>query len=273
MTLLTEAEPQRGVPLPIVPGIARIVAPNPGAFTYHGTNTYLIAEDDGFAVLDPGPEDAGHRAAILAATGGRVRRILLSHTHIDHVEGMAALKSATGAPSYGFHASADAGFSPDVPLYDGDAVGPWTALYTPGHAADHLCFARADGVVFTADHIMSWSTSIVSPPGGSMTDYFASLRRMLARDDTLHLPGHGPPITDPRGHAEFLLAHRLQREAAIAGKLAEGPQTAMALVEALYVGLAERLKQPAVRSVTAHLHKLRDEGRAVEAGEVWRATS
>ena len=271
MTLLTEPEPQRGTPVLVTAGILRIVAPNPGAFTYYGTNTYLIADDGGFSVLDPGPANADHLAAILAATGGRVKKILLSHTHNDHLDGLPALKAATSAPSYGFHLSADAGFTPDIPLRDGDEVGPWTALHTPGHAADHLCFARADGVVFTADHIMSWSTSIVSPPGGNMTDYFASLRRMLARTDTLHLPGHGPPITAPRTHGEFLLTHRLHREAAIAAKLATGPQTAMALVDALYIGLADRLKPAAARSVTAHLHKLRDEGRAVEERDVWQA--
>ena len=273
MTFLTEPEPVRGAVLPIAPGISRIVAPNPGGFTYHGTNTYLIEDDGGFSILDPGPASDPHLQAILKATNGRVKKILLSHTHNDHLDNLPALQAATGAPTYGFHASAVAHFTPDIPLHDGDTVGPWTALHTPGHASDHLCFARADGTVFTADHIMSWSTSIVSPPDGDMTAYFASLRRMLARDDSLHLPGHGPPITETRPYAQFLLNHRQQREDAIAEKLAIGPQTAIALVEALYIGLADRLKPAAARSVTAHLHKLRDEGRASATGEVWHPTA
>jgi glyoxylase-like metal-dependent hydrolase (beta-lactamase superfamily II) len=271
MTFLTEPEPPRGVVLPVAPGIARIVAPNPGPFTYHGTNTYLIAEEGGYSVLDPGPSDAGHLQAILAATGGRVHRILLSHTHADHLDGLPALQAATGAPSCGFHASADPRFTPDIPLHDGDCVGSFAVLHTPGHAADHVCLARAEGLVFTADHVMSWSTSIVSPPGGNMRQYFSSLERMLARSDRLHLPGHGPPMAEPHAYVRFLLDHRRQREAAIAGTLARKPHSPAELVETLYVGLAERLKPAATRSVTAHLEKLREEGRAFETGGIWRA--
>jgi len=271
MSFLTEPEPLRGVTTPVAEGILRIVAPNPGAFTYHGTNTYLIDGEGGFTVLDPGPGDAGHLQAVLAATGGRVAKILLSHTHADHLDGLSALQAATGAPAYGFHRSADRRFAPDVPMQDGDGVDGWTALHTPGHAADHLCFARADGVVFTADHVMSWSTSVVSPPGGNMRHYFASLNRMLERDDRLHLPGHGPAMREPRSYVQYLLDHRRQREAAIVAALTVGPQTAAELVEALYVGLAERLKPAAARSVTAHLEKLAEEGRAEASGMVWRA--
>ena len=270
MKFLTEPEPTRGTVLPVADGIRRVVAPNPGPFTYHGTNTYLIDSDAGLMVLDPGPDDASHREAILAATGGRIAKILLSHTHADHLDGLAALQAATGAPSHGFHASADPRFVPDMPLHDGDTLEGWTALHTPGHAADHLCFARDDGVVLTADHIMSWSTSVVSPPGGHMGQYFASLRRMLARDDRLHLPGHGPPLAEPRGYVQHLLDHRQQREAAILAALATGPQTAAGLVDALYVGLAERLKPAASRSVTAHLEKLRDEGGARMSDGIWQ---
>jgi glyoxylase-like metal-dependent hydrolase (beta-lactamase superfamily II) len=271
VNFLTEPEPRRGVTLAVAEGIQRIVAPNPGAFTYHGTNTYLIDGADGVTVLDPGPDDAGHLQAILAAAGGRVGKILLSHTHADHLDGLPALRAATGAPAYGFQRSADPRFTPDIPIRDGDSVDGWTALHTPGHAADHLCFARQDGVVFTADHVMSWSTSVVSPPGGNMRHYFASLERMLARDDRLHLPGHGPAMREPRGYVQYLLDHRRQREAAIVAALAAGPQTAADLVEALYVGLAERLKPAAAHSVTAHLEKLGEEGRAASNGEVWRA--
>ncbi len=268
MSFYSEAEPVRGDVLPAAPGISRIVAPNPGGFTYWGTNTYLIDEGDGFAVLDPGPDSESHLVAILKATGGRVKRIVVSHTHPDHIDGLPALKAATGAPTYGYFASATPVFTPDIPLHDNDVVAGWTALYTPGHAADHLCFAR-DGVVLTADHIMSWSTSIVSPPQGNMTQYFASLRRMLAREDALYLPGHGPGIPDPARYGNFLLQHRLQREAAIGNALSAGPQTPGELVLALYVDLKPALRPAAERSVLAHLHKLRDDGVAREDGGVW----
>lgn len=271
MAFLTEPEPPRGQTLPVLPGIARLVAANPGPMTYRGTNTYLIDGPDGITVLDPGPDQAEHVAHILAATGGKVARILLSHTHPDHLGAVPALKAATGAPVFSFHRSQDPAHTPDQPLQDGDTVAGWTALHTPGHASDHLCFARADGVVFTADHVMSWSTSIVSPPHGHMGDYFASLRRLLARPDTTYLPGHGPPIEDPHPFVRALLAHRAQREAAIAAALAGGPRGTLELVDALYSQITPNLRPAAERNVIAHLHKLRDEGRAVEDGAVWRA--
>ena len=271
MSFYTEAEPVRGAVLEAAPGIGRIVAPNPGGFTYWGTNTYLIAEPGGFAVLDPGPENADHLAAVLRATDGRVTRILVSHTHHDHIAGLPGLQAATGARTYGYHTSAEAAFTPDVGLEDGDVVAGWTALFTPGHAADHVCFAR-DGVVLTADHIMSWSTSIVSPPQGNMGQYFASLRRMLAREDTMYLPGHGPAVPDPARYGAFLLNHRLQREAAIGNALAAGPRTPAELVLALYVDLKPALRPAAERSVLAHLHKLRDDGAARENDGVWVAS-
>jgi len=271
MALLTEPVPPYGEVLPVLPGISRIVAANPGPMTYHGTNTYLIEGEDGLSVLDPGPDQAEHVARIVKAAGGHVARIILSHTHPDHLGAVPALKAATGAPVYSFHRSQDPSHTPDHPLHDGDMVAGWTALHTPGHASDHLCFARADGVVFTADHVMSWSTSIVSPPHGNMADYFASLRLLLARPDTTYLPGHGPPITDPHPFARALLAHRAQREAAIANALLSGAKSPAALVEALYSQITPNLRAAAQRNVIAHLHKLRDEGRAVEDGEVWRA--
>jgi glyoxylase-like metal-dependent hydrolase (beta-lactamase superfamily II) len=271
MAFLTEPEPPRGVPIDAIPGIRRIVAANPGPMTYHGTNTWLADGPDGAIVLDPGPDDAAHVRHILDATGGRVKLILLSHTHADHLGAVAALRVATGARVYGFHRSADPAFAPDIPLQDGDVVEGWTALHTPGHAADHLCFARADGVVFTADHVMTWSTSVVSPPGGDMADYFASLRRLLAREDRVYLPGHGPPRHNPRPYAQELLDHRIKREAAILAALAEGPRDAPSLVAMLYTPLNPRLQAAAGRNVLAHLQKLRREGRATPDGEAWRA--
>jgi glyoxylase-like metal-dependent hydrolase (beta-lactamase superfamily II) len=270
MAFLTEPEPTRGVVLPAVDGIARIVAPNPGPMTYHGTNTWLIDSDDGFSVLDPGPDDATHVRAILDATGGRVARILLSHTHLDHLGAVPALRVATRAPVFGFHRPQEPGFAPDVGLHDGDEVAGWTALHTPGHATDHLVFARADGVVFSADHVMSWSSTVVSPPHGDMTDYFASLHRLLARDDRLYLPGHGPPLHDPMQLAQDLLNHRLQREAAIVTALEGGPKASEELVAVLYAQVNPALHRAAERNVVAHLGKLAREGRAVQDGAAWR---
>ncbi len=269
MAFLTEPEPKRGVALPVVPGISRIVACNPSLMTYHGTNTYLIEADDGFVVLDPGPDNDGHLKDILTATQGRVSAILLSHTHSDHLGATAALKARTGATTFAFHLSADPAFSPDVLLRDGDTVAGMTAIHTPGHASDHLCFARPDGIVFSADHVMSWSNSIVSPPGGDMAAYVASLRLMLARDDRLYLPGHGPPLPNPKPYVEDLLNHRLKREKAIVRTLRCGPFTTWDLVDRLYSKTHPWLRQAAERNVVAHLLKLQAEGLVQPDGEHW----
>ncbi len=260
LALLTEPEPPRGIAFSVAPGVRRLVAPNPGPYTYHGTNTYLIEGVGGTTVLDPGPDDAGHVAAILEAAG-KVARIFVTHAHPDHVGALEALRRATGAPV----------FSRRDGLADGTQVGIWTALHTPGHAPDHICFARGDGVVLTGDHVMSFSTSVVFPPAGDMAAYMASLRRLLQReDDALFLPGHGPPLPDPRGFTEALLTHRLEREAAIRDALRDGPQTAAAIVQRLYVPLDPRLRGAAEASVTAHLLKLQAEGAAAADGTVWR---
>ena len=255
MNFLTEPEPARDVPTPVAPGIRRIVANNPGAMTYWGTNTYLL--DDG-TVVDPGPDDSAHVAAILAA--GSVTRILVSHAHPDHVGALPALRAATGAPVFAWH----------DPLVDNDRVGDWQALHTPGHAPDHLCFAGPGGVLFSADHVMAWSTSVVNPPAGAMAAYFASLRRLLARDDGLYLPGHGPPLATPRPFVEALLEHRLAREASILAALGPAPIGTRALTEQLYGFADPRLLRAAERNVIAHLDKLAAEGRAVRRDDGWR---
>jgi len=270
MAFLTEPEPAREVATEVAAGVRRIVAANPGPMTYHGTNTYLIAGADGVSVLDPGPDDAAHVAAILRAAGGRIARILLSHGHHDHFGAVAALRAASGAPVCGYAPSQAEGPDPDVPLADGAVVAGLRVLHTPGHAADHLCFARGDGVIFTADHVMTWSTSIVSPPAGDMAAYFASLRRLLGRNDRLLLPGHGPPLAAPRSYLHELLAHREQREAAILAALADGERTPAALVEMVYVALDRRLRAAAERNVLAHLLKLHAEGRALPQNGRWR---
>ena len=269
MPFLTEPEPRRGVAHAVAPGIRRIVAPNPSVMTYWGTNTYLIEHPGGLLLLDPGPDDAAHVQAVLAAIDAPVAGILLSHTHHDHLGATAALRAATGAPVYAWHAPAAPGFTPDHALHDGDDACGWTALHTPGHASDHLCFAGPGGVLFSADHVMSWSSSVVGPPGGSMVAYFDSLRRLLGRDDRLYLPGHGPPLPDPRPFVADLLAHREQREAAILGALTDAPQTAMGLTEQLYSKIDPTLKRAAERNVMAHLQKLAGEHRAEERPGGW----
>ena len=270
MAFRTEPEPPRGIAVTVAPGIRRLVADNPGPMTYHGTNTYLIDSPGGTLVLDPGPDDAAHVAAVLAAARPVVA-ILLSHTHIDHVGAVPAMRAATGAPVHGWHIPAIPDFAPDVLLRDGDAALGWTALFTPGHAADHLCFAGPDGVVFSADHVMGWSSTVVSPPLGDMAAYLGSLRRLLARSDRLFLPGHGPPVPDPALLVQELLDHRLAREAAILGALGRTPATTRALTNSLYCDLDDRLRRAAERNVIAHLLKLRDDGLALDGPGGWTA--
>lgn len=269
MAFLTEPAPERGACLPVIPGVSRIVANNPSLMTYHGTNTYLIETEQGLVVLDPGPDDAGHLDDIMRATDGALAAILLSHTHSDHLGATAALKARTGARTYAFHLSGDPAFEADVLLRDGESVFGMTALHTPGHASDHLCFARPDGVVFSADHVMSWSSSIVSPPGGDMAAYCASLERMLGRDDGLYLPGHGPPLPEPKLYVRDLLDRRIARENEIAAALEAGPVGTWDLVDRLYSKTDPWLRRAAERNVVAHLLKLRAEGRAVEVDGSW----
>ncbi len=271
MAFLTEARPVRGALHPVLPGIHRVVADNPSQMTYHGTNTYLIEDADGVTVLDPGPDSPAHVADIMRLTPAPIVRILLSHTHHDHLGATAALQAATGAPTYGWHVSATASFVPDCQLQDGDSAAGMVAVYTPGHAADHICFARPDGVLFSADHVMGWSSSIVSPPGGNMAAYVASLQLLLGRDDAIYLPGHGPLIRDPHPYVQSLLDHRIAREQAIAREIARAPCNTVGLVEALYSKIDPLLKLAAERNVLAHLQKLQTEGRALQDGGLWRA--
>jgi glyoxylase-like metal-dependent hydrolase (beta-lactamase superfamily II) len=276
MPFLTEPEPERGAILPVMPGISRIVAANPGPMTYHGTNTYLIETPDGIVVLDPGPEDhPEHVAAIVRATGPNIALIVVSHTHHDHVGAVPALREATNVPTVGFRDSGSETFEADIKLGHGDMVAGMQAIHTPGHASDHLCFAlpMQDGtaVLFSADHVMSWSTSIVSPPGGDMMDYFASLRLLLDRTDDVYLPGHGPPLSEPRALVREMLTHRMMREQAIERALAKGASGTYALMDTLYSQVHPRLRRAAERNVLAHLLKLEAEGKVQREGELWRA--
>jgi glyoxylase-like metal-dependent hydrolase (beta-lactamase superfamily II) len=270
----------------IAPGVRRVLCNNPGPFTFRGTNTYLIGGGSSVAVLDPGPVDAAHLGAILAATAGeRITHILVSHTHRDHSPGAAALQAATDAPSYAFgpHAtpgveSGDHAFQPDVKLPDGVRLegGDWavTPIFTPGHCGNHLCFAlEGTGILFSADHVMSWSTSVVSPPDGNMRDFMTSLAKLRAREgrDHLYLPGHGPKLPDPMPFLDGLAEHRRRREARIIAALrADSAMEIPALVAQVYGPLDPRLVTAAGRSLLAQLLMLEEDGVAHREGEAWR---
>ena len=269
MAFLQEPEPQRGIRLPVLPGIGRIVARNPGIMTYHGTNTYLIDEADGLTIIDPGPPDPQHVADILTAAGDtKITRIVLTHSHFDHMGAAESLKAATGAPVYAFHISAMPGYTADVLLRDDTEFAGLTALHTPGHASDHLCFqySASDGskILFSGDHVMSWSSSIVSPPEGDMLAYYRSLRRVMSRNDAFYLPGHGPKLPEPQNLAAELLAHREKRENAILAALQTQDWSIAALAHELYAKSDPSLKVAATRNVLAHMLKLKAEGRVTE---------
>jgi glyoxylase-like metal-dependent hydrolase (beta-lactamase superfamily II) len=275
----------------VAPLVRRLLCNNPGPFTFRGTNTWLIGRGE-VAVLDPGPEDPDHLQAILRATQGeRITRVLISHTHRDHSPGAAALVAATGAATLGFgphRTPADAGgeggdhdFRPDVALPDGGVVesDSWrlTALHTPGHCANHLCFAleteQGAELLFSGDHVMSWSTTVVSPPDGDMADYMRSLAKLAGLAHRLYLPGHGPPLPDPAAFLAALAAHRREREAKVLDALrAARRATARELVGAVYgPELDPRLVAGAARSLLAHLIKLAAEGEAVRDGDRFEA--
>ncbi|MCX7932624.1 MAG: MBL fold metallo-hydrolase [Rhodovarius sp.] len=272
----------------IAPGIRRIICRNPGPYTFRGTNTWIIGEGR-VAVLDPGPADPDHLEALLRALEGEVvTHILISHTHRDHSPGAAALKAATGAPTLGFgphltppEAGGEGGdhaFRPDITLADGAEVTGhgWRliALHTPGHCANHLCFAWPDrAALFSGDHVMSWNTSVVSPPDGDMRAYMMSLARLRAREgqDRLYLPGHGPPLPDPMPFLDALAAHRRKREARVIAALREaGSATAQALVGPVYGPMDPGLIGAAGRSLLAHLLMLEEEGLVRREGDLWR---
>lgn len=256
---------------PVAPRVRRIVARNPGPFTYKGTGTYVVGEGE-VAVIDPGPDLSEHIEALLASLEGeRVSHILVTHTHRDHSPAAAPLKAATGAATYGFgpHAGGKRGepgseeggdwdFTPDIAVRDGDAIegGNWRfeAVHTPGHTSNHLCFALPDsGILFSGDHVMGWSTSVIAPPDGDMAAYMGSLGKLLGRRDAVYWPTHGPAIDEPARHVRAFIAHRREREAGILDCLRSGLETPDAIVERLYVGLNPALRRAAARSVLAHL--------------------
>ena len=280
LTLNTAMQFPYGVPDPLAPGVARLVANNASALTFNGTNTYLVGTR-ALAVIDPGPTDAAHLEAILKAAGGRpIKHILVTHAHRDHVDGLAALKAETGAKSYGFQreqarSSGDAGesvseyintaYTPDVSLTHGDRVegDGWelSALHTPGHTADHLCFAlEGSGLVFSGDHVMAWNTSVVAPPEGRMADYLRSLELLLERRDSMLLPGHGGPVAEPRRTVKAYLLHRRWRDQAILEAVRKGTNTVRKLLPVIYRDLNEEVAGAAKLSLRAHIEHLAERG-------------
>ena len=286
LPIMSEQHP--GAAEQLEPLVARVLAPNPSPFTYTGTQTHIVGTTD-VAVIDPGPDDPAHIEALLRAIDGRpVTAIVITHTHRDHSPGSRPLKAATGAPIVGCaplalddlgpraDASFDGDYRPDRVMAEGDAVSGegWTliAVATPGHTSNHLAFALPETkALFTGDHVMGWSTSIVSPPDGDMAAYMASLDKLMHRDDRLYYPAHGDPVENPRRLVRGMMGHRKQREGQILRLLREGASPIPAMVERMYVGLDSRLFPAAGRSVLAHLIDLRDRGLVAEQGDIWAA--
>ncbi len=275
----TSLDFEYGVAARVSPLVRRVVARNPSPFTFHGTGTYIVGRG-AVAVIDPGPAIAAHVDALIAALDGEsVSHIVVTHTHIDHSPASARLKALTAAATFGYgphgadrgvpvEEGGDFDFAPDHVMRDGDALtGPgWTlrAVHTPGHTSNHLCFALdEERALFSGDHVMGWSTTVVSPPDGDMAAYMASLDKLRTRDDIRYYPTHGAPIAEPAPFVKALAAHRRQREAQILRFLADGPDTVPALVRAMYAGLDPRLRAAAGRSVLAHLIHLVGAGRVV----------
>ena len=287
------------------PLVRRVLAPNASHYTFTGTQTYIVGAGAEVAVIDPGPADSGadsdpspfkgadtngkgHVEAILAAVGeAKIAAILCTHTHRDHSPAAAVLKAATGAPIIGCapltinddgpraDSAFDASYAPDRVLADGERLtGPgWTieAVATPGHTSNHLCYSLVEsGALFTGDHVMAWSTSVVSPPDGDMKAYMASLDKLYAREDRVYYPAHGPAIDKTRQLVRGMLGHRRSREAQILKLLAAGPQLIPDMVSAMYKGLDPRLVGAAGRSVLAHLIDLRNRAVVTDEGDLWR---
>ena len=266
----------------VAPGVRAVVANNPGPFTFKGTVSYIIGRGK-VAILDPGPDDDAHIAALLDAVRGEtVAGIFVTHTHRDHSPAVPKIKTATGATVYaeGPHrparplhigetnrldASADLDFRPDIALADGDVVtgDDWTveALTTPGHTANHMAYAFKEAdLIFSGDHVMAWSTSIVAPPDGAMSDYMASLEKLARRSEPVYLPGHGGPVREAPRFVQSYIRHRQAREASILRRLGKGAADIPTLVRAIYIGIDSRLVGAAALSVLAHLEDLAARG-------------
>lgn len=273
----------------VEPLVLRVLAPNPSPYTFTGTQTYVVGAADGpdCAVIDPGPNEADHIDAIIAAVAGRtIIAIMCTHTHRDHSPAAAPLAALTGAPVVGCaplvlaaegprsDEAFDPAYAPDRVLLDSEAVRGtgWTltAVATPGHTSNHLCYALEEsGALFTGDHVMGWSTSVVVPPDGDMGDYMASLEKLMARDDARYHSAHGAAILKPRQLVRGMIGHRRQREAQILRLLGEAARPVSAFIPDMYKGLDARLIGAAEMSVTAHLLDLEKRGMAIFAANHW----
>ena len=264
---------------PVSPLVRRMLANNPSPFTFKGTSTFIVGKGN-VAVIDPGPDDDAHLAALLDALRGEtVSHIFVTHSHADHSPLTPKLKAATGATTYAYggvtaepssglrlDASIDHDFVPDVRLADGDTVEApgWslTALFTPGHMSNHMCFALSqERALFAGDHVMAWATSVIAPPDGDMGQYFASLRKLLDRDDQVYHPSHGPSRPEPLPLVRGYLAHRRMREAAILSRVVQGARTIPEIVAQIYADVDPRLHAAAALSTRAHLDHLIEQGK------------
>ena len=273
----------------VSPLISRIVADNPGPFTFKGTGVYIVGKDE-VAVIDPGPDDASHVDALKRALEGRrVTHILVTHTHTDHSPAAKPLKEWSGAKTYAFgpHGSGklddgvrveeggDMQFAPDVRVKDGEIIRgngfTFECVFTPGHTSNHMCYAlKEENALFTGDHVMGWSTTVVTPPDGDMTQYMASVKKLMARSDAVLYPTHGAPVTDPKPFLAAYLEHRLDRERQILACIREGLPTIPQMVTRMYADVDKRLHLAASRSVLAYLIQLEQEGRVVNDGGRYR---
>jgi glyoxylase-like metal-dependent hydrolase (beta-lactamase superfamily II) len=282
-----------GVPIRLSPLVARLLAPNPGPFTFQGTGVYIVGTGDSVAVIDPGPAIPEHLEALKRALGGRkVSHILVTHTHNDHSPAAGPLKAWSGVKTWSAHEhplpltaeegvvdeAHDRAFVPDVAVRDGDSIAgdgfTFRCVATPGHTADHMCYAlREERALFSGDHVMGWSTSVIAPPDGDMAQYLASLEKLAARDDALYYPTHGSPIAAPQGYVRELIMHRRQRAAQIAGAVAHGADGVAALVAKLYPDIVPTLRAAAAAQVKAHLDQMVREGTVLRDGLSYRPSS
>ncbi len=276
--------PVYGVKQRLSPRITRVLAHNPSPFTFRGTGVYLVGDAKSVTVIDPGPKDPAHLEALLAAIGGRrVSHILVTHTHRDHSPAAAPLKAATGARTYGYgphgqyddhvEEGGDRDFVPDVAVRDGDIIesggNRFQCVFTPGHTSNHMCYALdEEKALFTGDHVMGWSTTVVAPPDGDMGAYMRSLEKLIARRDKILYPTHGSPIVKTEPFLRAYLSHRKMRETQIERAMQRGHDTVPTLVQTLYAGLAPALHRAATLTVEAHLKHMIEEGRvaALEDG-------
>ena len=291
---VTLDEPRYGAAVPVSPLVRRVIANNPSKYTYLGTGTYIVGHGD-VAVIDPGPVLDEHRDALAAALeGDRVRAILVTHCHSDHSPLAAWLRDETGAPTIAFgphggvetdsdldeaiedgvtlEETTDTDFDPDVRVGDGEvaAMGVgWTmrAVHTPGHTSNHMCYALdEEQALFTGDHVMGWSTTVVSPPDGDMRAYIDSLHKVIGRDDISLWPTHGAPVMSPKSFLQAFLEHRLEREAQVIAAVRSGQSDIEGMVTQMYADVREELHKAAGRSVLSHLVKLVDDGVVTVAG-------